>query len=145
MENKPLAIATVPPQTWGPLYEEKEALCCGTIFQQLDLPFFAAEGHSCHLGQARPLSQEQARREELMSQISAASFFLDDLTLFLDTHPKEEEALRLYQEKKDLRQKLLAEFCQDFYPLTKDSLTGGQVCHSFCWQEGPAPWEGACV
>lgn len=34
-----LAMAYVPVQQWQDLYEPEEALCRGTIFRQLDLPF----------------------------------------------------------------------------------------------------------
>ena len=34
-----LAMGYVPVQQWQDLYEPEEALCRGTIFRQLDLPF----------------------------------------------------------------------------------------------------------
>ncbi|MCI8441709.1 MAG: spore coat associated protein CotJA [Provencibacterium sp.] len=39
----PLAIAYVPFQRWGMLYDEKTALQRGTIFKQLDKPFIGEE------------------------------------------------------------------------------------------------------
>lgn len=36
-----LAMATVPPQPWEPLYPPDQALARGTVFKSLDLPFFA--------------------------------------------------------------------------------------------------------
>ena len=41
-----LAITTVPMQNWGDLYDKDEALKAGTIFKDLDLPFFCSEGYS---------------------------------------------------------------------------------------------------
>jgi len=35
----PLAMAYVPWQCWGKTYEPADALCRGTIFPELDLPF----------------------------------------------------------------------------------------------------------
>lgn len=35
----PLAMAYVPVQTWGETYTPEKALCRGTIFPALDLPF----------------------------------------------------------------------------------------------------------
>lgn len=35
----PLAMAYVPVQTWGETYTPEQALCRGTIFPVLDLPF----------------------------------------------------------------------------------------------------------
>lgn len=37
----PLAIATVPFQTWNSTYEFEAALKIGTIFPELNLPFYA--------------------------------------------------------------------------------------------------------
>ena len=34
-----LAMGYVPAQKWQDLYEPEEALCKGTLFRQLDLPF----------------------------------------------------------------------------------------------------------
>ena len=41
-QKKNLAAASVPVQTWGELYSGDEALSAGTIFRELDMPFFAA-------------------------------------------------------------------------------------------------------
>ena len=38
-DNTPLAMAYVPFQQWGEVYNDEEALCRGTIFPDLDLPF----------------------------------------------------------------------------------------------------------
>lgn len=35
----PLAMAYVPMQTWGETYSPEKALCRGTLFPVLDLPF----------------------------------------------------------------------------------------------------------
>ena len=39
-QNAHLAIASVPVQSWGELYDQDAALKTGTIFKDLDLPFF---------------------------------------------------------------------------------------------------------
>ena len=39
LEDMPLAMAYVPWQTWRNIYDAEKALCQGTIFQELDLPF----------------------------------------------------------------------------------------------------------
>ena len=36
-----LAIATIPFQSWETLYPPQKALCRGTVFPSLDLPFYA--------------------------------------------------------------------------------------------------------
>lgn len=141
MESQHLAIASVPVQSWsGNLYDYAQALRIGTIFPELNMPFFAAESlpgeevPMAHGGSGDPAQQE---RERLMAQISAVSFALDDLVLFLDTHPAQQEAVSLRKQLIEERKRLLKEYDQKYYPLTKD-------CEGV-WTEGPMPWEGACI
>lgn len=39
LQDLPLAMAYVPIQSWGDTYTPCRALCRGTLFPQLDLPF----------------------------------------------------------------------------------------------------------
>ena len=39
IENAVLAMAYVPRQTFGALYNNQDALCAGTVFADLDKPF----------------------------------------------------------------------------------------------------------
>lgn len=39
LQDLPLAMAYVPIQSWGDTYPPSKALCRGTLFPQLDLPF----------------------------------------------------------------------------------------------------------
>lgn len=39
LASMPLAMAYVPWQKWQNIYKPENALCAGTIFQELDLPF----------------------------------------------------------------------------------------------------------
>ena len=43
-ENKVLAMAYVPWQKWQNIYDVEKGFCRGTIFQELDLPFFGVGG-----------------------------------------------------------------------------------------------------
>lgn len=157
METEHLAMASIPVQNWdGNLYPYEQALKTGTIFPALDLPFFATQDlqkepsfagtqdKNCYSGgpygtfsgnQTGEASQE--KRERLMTRLDSVSFALDDVVLFLDTHPKQEEAITLRRQLIEERKKLLKEFDEAYYPLTKD-------CEGL-WTEGAMPWEGACV
>lgn len=42
----PAAMAYVPYQMWGEIYEADKGMAQGTMFPELDLPFCAAEGGS---------------------------------------------------------------------------------------------------
>ena len=43
IKKEELAIVFVPCQSWGELYDKDQALKAGTIFKELDKPFYAAE------------------------------------------------------------------------------------------------------
>ncbi len=138
MENQSLAMASVPVQKWGPVYEEGEALQAGTIFRELDLPFYAAE-------EIRLPGREQEidERDGLLRRICQTGFMLDDLTLYLDTHEEDPEAAALYREKTKEKKELMKQFAEQFYPLNRNfAACCGRESGSFCWQMGPAPWEG---
>jgi hypothetical protein len=152
MSNHHLAIAYVPMQQWGELYAKDEAFNIGTIFQELNMPFFATESV---LASKNPIANktdnkeatmEQATRELLLTKINEASFYQDDLTLYLDTHANDVRALQLYEQISQECAQLRQQFSQEFYPLTRFCIP---FCKNqeekFCWQEGPMPWEGACV
>lgn len=155
MNKEHLAIASVPCQEWGNLYPEKQALKVGTIFEDLNMPFFAADGtmnggenqeKKNSLGVGKPGAALDEERESYMQKIYEVSFFLDDLILYLDTHPKDKEALKLYVENSKKRAEMKKQFAEKFYPLTRDCMAEcGRAEDVFCWQEGPCPWEGACV
>ena len=132
MENQSLAITSIPMQDFGKLYGEEEALWVGTVFEDLNLPFYVTGNAPGKAGKGDPLLQE----------IFAVSFFLDDLTLYLDTHETDQEALALYKEKEGKRTALLKEFAAKRYPLTRDCILYYQGEDKFSWQEGPMPWEG---
>lgn len=146
MQEAHLAIATVPVQNWGPIYEDGEALQIGTIFKELDKPFFASVPISeKNTGEVKPKDAGEQEKEALLRKIFEVSFVLDDLVLYLDTHEHDKEALQLFCQKGSERDKLKREFAEKFYPLTRDCLVYCKEKTEFCWQDGPVPWEGVCI
>lgn len=138
--NEHLAIASVPVQSWGRVYDENEALKNGTIFPELNKPFFAA-GDSLNKGENMP--------DTMLLRIQKVSFAVDDVRLYLDTHPKDEKGLNLLKSLLKKRKELMKEYAEQFYPLTMDCMADiyeknpDSTC--YCWQEGRVPWEGECV
>lgn len=152
MKGEHLAIASVPVQPWGQIYDSQTALKKGTIFQNLDMPFFAADDGGdagCCCGRFSAADIKQQEREQRMLQIYQICFVVDDLRLYLDTHPQDEQALEMLKSSLNQRKQLMKGFAREFFPLAMDDMeeldeTGGtEVC--YCWQAGPMPWEGACV
>lgn len=161
MNQEPLAITSVPKQIWGGIVQPSEALRQGTIFPELNLPFFAVSESADVMGtQSDPRlrdsimenlgkSSQQRQREDFMRKIQEISFTVDDLRLFLDTHPQEQKGMEALREALCKRKELLRDFALTFDPLTTDCMA--EICEQnlqkegFSWTEGPMPWEGACV
>lgn len=83
-----------------------------------------------------------------MLELQKVSFVLDDLRLYLDTHPEEPEGLAVFKKALEKRKELKRNFAMKFYPLTPDCMSDSSqqpLTTDFCWQKGPAPWEGGCI
>ncbi len=145
--NGHLAMADIPLQEWCEPYDFPTALAEGTLFPCLNLTFYKAPEKKCT---CKPCScssdSSQKNREETMSELSAVSFALNDLTLYLDTHPDCPKGTALFYQLLEQRLRLLSEFAGKFYPLTQTSMvTGNYDQNQYGWSEGPMPWEGACI
>lgn len=80
-------------------------------------------------------------RKCLFEEIEAASFAIDDVKLYLDTHPNDQEALAYYEKYKCQRQQKVEEYTNCFGPLTADNVN---VENGWMWVDTPWPWEGKC-
>ncbi|HIX14627.1 MAG TPA: spore coat protein CotJB [Candidatus Hungatella pullicola] len=94
-----------------------------------------------------------ADRIQLMKEIYEVSFGVNDLTLYLDTHPRDQEALQLFDEYSKRRKQLLKLYGESFEPLTADCIcpesnnqSGQHTKYAgekhWTWTDGPLPWEG---
>ena len=70
----------------------------------------------------------QMNRQQLFNLINTVSFAVDDLLLFLDTHP-------------DIRRNALQVYSDQYGPLTIDT---ADPCSHWNWATEPWPWEGGC-
>lgn len=145
--SEPLAMATIPKQEWCEPYDWCSALKEGTIFPCLNMTFYKAPQGDSNINSCSDTeNKDQQDRESMMSRISEVSFALNDLTLYLDTHPTCENGLTLFHDLMNERLELLARYAKNYNPLTQASIiTGGVDEMTYGWGEGPAPWEGACI
>jgi len=83
-------------------------------------------------------------RKELLNHINTVSFAVDDIQLYLDTHPDDEEALAYFHEYKEQSVKALKEYAACYGPLTIDTVD--ESCGDrWTWINEPWPWqEGGC-
>lgn len=97
-----------------------------------------------------------ADRNQLLKEINEVSFTVNDLNLYLDTHPLEKDALDMLSENMKKRKQLLSTYGAEFEPLTMDcvcpdtnnkteSHTKYPGQRHFTWGDGPLPWEGGNV
>lgn len=77
-------------------------------------------------------------RKDLMNSIYEIGFALDDIILFLDTHPSNQEALNYYQKLRKQYHDLVKTYSIHYGPLLARSV----ICDNpFSWSKKKMPWE----
>ena len=79
-------------------------------------------------------------KASLMQQIDEASFAMDDVALFLDTHPNDTAAMQYYKNVVTMRKNAMDAYESQFGPLMIENVNG---C-SWDWVTEKWPWEGGC-
>ena len=87
------------------------------------------------------MTPAQMERLKLYQWIHMVSFAVNDITLFLDTHPEDPEALAYFNHYRELRTQALKEYQCKYGPLTIDTATPEG---KWLWATQPMPWEGGC-
>ena len=76
-------------------------------------------------------------RREMINRIRCLEFAINELALYLDTHPEESKALCLHRKyTKEVRE------LKDKYQKVYGPLTINFPCNKWRWLEEPWPWEG---
>lgn len=86
------------------------------------------------------MNMSDMSRQALMKQINEASFAMDDVLLFLDTHPDNANAMRYYQNAVSMRKSAMDAYQRQYGPLLVDDVTG----NTWSWVTEKWPWEGEC-
>lgn len=81
----------------------------------------------------------QMNREQLLHWLDMVSFAVTEITLYLDTHPRDEEALKFFNHYADLRRSAMRAYAEKYGPLTIDTANPDAY---WAWAEQPWPWEG---
>lgn len=75
----------------------------------------------------------------LLEEIQAVDFVLVELTLYLDTHPKDEQALKQFNQYAVYSKQLKANFEEKYGPLQQ---YGNSVSENkWDWAKSPWPWQ----
>ena len=124
----PLANPYVPFQIEGPVrYEPRKAMVRGTLYPGLDLPFMG-------------MANQNNLPVTPLSEVQVLAFAVQELALYLDTHPEDLEALELYRQYQELYRKCAQAYQVDRRPL--NHTTPGRD-DEYAWLDDPWPWEFA--
>ena len=80
------------------------------------------------------------KRTQLLRQIQEYDFAVNELTLYLDTHRDDREALELYQQYQQMYHECLVTYTGNDGPLNHRSPTRDT---NYRWLQDPWPWEYA--
>lgn len=78
-------------------------------------------------------------QRELLNAIRMYDFYLDELKLYLDTHPRCKNALQKFRKYAELRNKAYDAYASQYGPVTAVQSVMNSDC--FSWAEDPFPWE----
>lgn len=124
----PLANPYVPMQSDDPKrYESRKGFVRGTLYPGLDLPF-------------KGMVNNHEKPVTLKTEMQTAGFALQELALYLDTHPHDKRALELYRQYQKAYHKSLGNYCEKVMPVTHLCAGSGE---EYCWLRDPWPWEYA--
>ena len=86
------------------------------------------ENNSCNINE----------KKELLNKIMSLNFAINDLVLYLDTHPNDRNAILMHNEYSQNIKALIEEYQRKFGPLTVN-FTSNE--NSWDWIDNPWPWE----
>ena len=74
----------------------------------------------------------------MFEAIRQVSFVMDELRLFLDTHPKDRQALEMFLSNQEMRHRLIADYTEKYGPIDSYFInTDG----TWSWANPPMPWK----
>lgn len=77
-------------------------------------------------------------RQNMLYDIMLFDFAVQDSTLFLDTHPSDEDAFAYYKEASSRLQKSKKAYTKEYGSLNNREASG----NNYSYVNGPWPWEG---
>lgn len=80
-------------------------------------------------------------KQKALLRVQTAGFAVDEAILFLDTHPKNAEALEYYHKKIDEYNAAVAMYVTAFGPLNATQVKSRD---NWTWVTGCMPWEEDC-
>lgn len=113
-------------ETNSPRYDADDALKNGTLFPGLNLPFHMA------------MQNRFPTVPKALAELMALDFAIDELGLYLDTHPDDMEALDVFNSYISLAKQGRARYESAYGPLAKRYISEDG---KYTWINSPWPWE----
>ena len=79
-------------------------------------------------------------KNKLLKRLQICDFVLQEVGLFLDTHPQDQQALAYYQKHLTLRQQTHAQYVAAYGPITAQDYQGAS---RWQWVDAPWPWQNS--
>ena len=83
-------------------------------------------------------------QQKLLHDIGILGFVVIELTLYLDTHPTDRNAMEYLNHYNRMSNQAKKEYASKFGPLTV-ALSDTSDCGDWNWATLPMPWEGGCA
>lgn len=111
------------------IYDPKEGLTKGNMFPKL---------YNQYKDYKPATFVPKNEREALLDKIYMLCFAINDLNLYLDTHPNDEAAYNLFKKYCLMYEKCVNEYENKYQVLEVTHDTKGR----YTWTQNPWPWEG---
>lgn len=122
----PMVFPYIPMQENDPKrYSQNDAMRAGTLFPGLNLPFH------------KEIRSRFPAENTALSELMALDFAIQELALYLATHPDDGEVLDLYWSYVRLGKQGRDKYVEQYGPLCLTDITPG----SFKWLDDPWPWD----
>lgn len=127
-QSAPLANPYVPFQKENPpTYAPRTALVRGTLFTGLDLPYLG-------------MVNNKEKAVTPLTELQVTAFVIQELTLYMDTHREDKEALELLTEYQKCYEEMVRKYERSCGPLSNTSPCSRE---EYRWLDDPWPWEYA--
>jgi len=79
-------------------------------------------------------------QQSMLNEIMSLNFAINDLVLFLDTHPNDSAAIRMHSQYSQKQMELTDNYQKLYGPLTVN-FSSDYNCDNWQWSKEPWPWE----
>ena len=84
------------------------------------------------------MNKPSCEQTSMLRDIGMIDFTLTELTLYLDTHPHDKQAMDYFNHYSHIKKQLVKDFSSRYYPLMAEAST---ETRDWKWALAPMPWE----